>query len=162
MGSSAPGRPQAQGSDPQPKDVADCNDTPAKSRLMYRMIHLALQTDSTRTVAIMAQDQHATHKIPGSDSHRSLTHHGNRTETIAQLRRMEENQLRAFREFLGLLHDAREDGETLLDRTMVLQGAGMGNANANARTPDNTTSLTSCGRTCSSASAKNAQHCNRP
>lgn len=123
-------KPKPKVSEPQPKDVADFNDTPEKSQLMYQVVRLALQTDSTRVVTIMAQDQHSTHKIVGSDSHHSLTHHGNRPEVVANLRRMEENQLKAFRDFLVQLRDTKEDGESLLDRTMVLQGAGMGNANA--------------------------------
>lgn len=123
-------RPRPQVNEACPVDVADHNDTIAKSRLMYNVVKLALQTDSTRLITIMAQDQHSTHKIPGIDSHHALTHHGNRDETLSNLRRLEENQLTAFRDFLRALRGINEDGETLLDRTMVLQGAGMGNANA--------------------------------
>lgn len=123
-------RPRPQVSEACPIDVPDFNDTIAKSRLMYNVVKLAIQTDSTRLITIMAQDQHSTHKIAGIDSHHALTHHGNRDETLANLRRLEENQLTAFRDFLRALRGINEDGETLLQRTMVLQGAGMGNANA--------------------------------
>jgi len=115
-----------------PTDVADNNDTPGKSKLMYGLARLALETDSTRIVTIMAQDQHSTHKIPAADSHHALTHHGNRPEVIATLRKMEENQLTAFRDFLAGLHTTAEAGATLLDRTMVLHGAAMGNANSHS------------------------------
>ncbi len=115
-----------------PADIADNNDTPGKSKLMYDLARLALETDSTRLVTIMAQDQHSTHKIQAADSHHALTHHGNRPEVIATLRKMEENQLKAFGDFLGSLRGTAEAGETLLDRTMVLQGAGMGNANSHS------------------------------
>ena len=127
-------RPRPQVSVPCPTDIADLNDTPGKSRLMYDVIRLALQTDSTRTVTVMAQDQHATHKIEGADSHHALTHHGNRPEVITTLRRMEENQLTALRDFLASLRSITEEGETLLDRTIVFQGASMGNANAHSNT----------------------------
>ncbi len=115
-----------------PVDITDNNDTPGKSRLMYDVARLALETDSTRVVAIMAQDQHSTHLITGADSHHALTHHGNRPEVLSTLRRMEENQLTAFRTFLTGLKNVTENGETLLDRTMVLQGAAMGNANSHS------------------------------
>lgn len=114
---------------PPPTDVKDYNDTPAKAKLMYELTRLAIQTDSTRLITIMAQDQHATHKIPGADSHHALTHHGNRPEVMETLRKMEENQLTSFRDFLAGLQSLDEAGETLLDRTMVLHGAAMGNAN---------------------------------
>lgn len=117
---------------PPPADITDNNDTLAKSKLMYDMTRLALQTDSTRIVTIMAQDQHSTHHIAGADSHHALTHHGNRPEIVQTLRKMEENQFTAFRNFLADLDSVKEDGETLLDRTMVLHGAGMGNANAHS------------------------------
>ena len=117
---------------PPPKDVADNNDTAAKGKLMYDMARLALQTDSTRIVTIMAQDQHSTHQIAGADSHHALTHHGNRPEIMTTLRKMEENQFTAFRDFLAGLDGVREGDESLLDRTMVLHGAGMGNANAHS------------------------------
>lgn len=112
-----------------PQDVKDYNDTPAKSKLMYELTKLAIQTDSTRLITIMAQDQHATHKIPGADSHHALTHHGNRAEVMETLRKMEENQMNSFRDFLASLQSVTEGEETLLDRTMVLHGAAMGNAN---------------------------------
>ena len=112
-----------------PADVKDNNDTLAKGKLMYDLTKLALQTDSTRLVTIMAQDQHSTHKIPGADSHHALTHHGNRPEVMGTLRKMEENQMASFRDFLASLQSVTEGDETLLDRTMVLHGAAMGNAN---------------------------------
>jgi hypothetical protein len=59
----------------------------------------------------------------------SLTHHGNRPEMIAELQRIEEAQLLAFRDFLTGLQGVREGGTTLLERTSVLYGTCMGNAN---------------------------------
>jgi hypothetical protein len=117
---------------PPPIDIKDNNDTVGKSKLMYELARMALETDSTRIVTIMAQDQHSTHLIPQADSHHALTHHGNRPEAMATLQKMEENQLRAFHDFLTGLRGIPEAGHSLLDRTVVLHGAGLGNANTHS------------------------------
>ena len=64
----------------------------------------------------------------------SLTHHGNRPEMIAELKRVEALQFVVLAEFLAELDAVREGDGTLLDRTMVLHGSCMGNANAHSNT----------------------------
>jgi len=117
---------------PPPVDNTDPNDTLGRSRLMYDVVRLALQTDSTRLVTLMIQDAGSTHKLPDGSAHHNLTHHGNRPEIVAKLRQMEEGQLKVFGEFLAGLRSTGEGEASLLDRTMVLHGAGMGNANAHS------------------------------
>jgi len=125
-------KPKPQVDVPAPQDNEDRNDTIGRTRLMLDMTRLALQTDSTRLITIMIQDAGSTHKVPNGADHHNLTHHGSRPEVIANLRRMEENQLKAFGEFLGALKGIPDGGGNLLDHTMVLHGAGMGNANAHS------------------------------
>ena len=57
--------------------VTDRNDAIAKQNLMYDMIVLALQTDSTRTITFQLSGMNAVPVIPGvsSDWH-GLSHHG--------------------------------------------------------------------------------------
>ncbi len=62
----------------------------------------------------------------------SLTHHGGRPETLAELKKVEEAQFAALAGLLRGLKDAKEAGAPLLDRTMVLYGTCMGNANSHA------------------------------
>ena len=125
-------KPKPQVNVPPPQDIEDRNDTIGRSRLMFDMARLALQTDSTRLITIMIQDAGSTHKVPNGPGHHNLTHHGSRPEVIASLRQMEENQLKAFGEFLAGLKGTADGGGSLLDHTMVLHGAGMGNANAHS------------------------------
>ncbi len=117
---------------PCPQDIDDPNDTIGRMRLMFDMTRLALQTDSTRLVTIMIQDGGSTHKVPNGPGHHNLTHHGNRPEVVASLRQMEEDQLKAFGVFLAGLKGTADGGGNLLDHTMVLHGAGMGNANGHS------------------------------
>ncbi len=105
-----------------------------KSRLIYDMAKLALQTDSTRIVTVfIEEDFNPTVKVPGvTQGHHSLTHHGNKPETLGELRRVEEAQFGTLRDLLVSLRDFKEGGASLLDQTAVLYGTNMGNANAHA------------------------------
>ena len=58
---------------------------------MFDMIRLALETDSTRLVTVFVNSLGVATDIPGvtHETH-SLTHHGNRPETLAELRTIED------------------------------------------------------------------------
>ncbi|QDU37516.1 hypothetical protein Mal4_18300 [Maioricimonas rarisocia] len=116
----------------QPQDVADRNDIIARQRLMYDMMVLALQTDSTRVMTLSLGGMNAVpSNIPGvkTDWH-NLSHHGKDDEKIAELRLIEEAEFDAFNRFLGQLRAVDENGRTLLDNTAVLFGSNLGNASA--------------------------------
>jgi len=102
---------------------------------MFDMLRLALQTDSTRFITCYISTFHVVPKVEGvrNETH-SLTHHGNEPGKIAELRRIEEAQLRTFAELLQGLRDVEEANGTLLDNTMVLFGSGLGSANAHSST----------------------------
>ncbi len=122
-----------------PVDVDDRTELIERTRLMYRMARLAFETDSTRVVALMI-DQNANPKVnlPGvSAGHHSLTHHGRREDSVSQLKTIETAQTKVFAELLDDLAATREGGERLLDRTQVLYGSNLGNANShdNANMP---------------------------
>jgi len=116
-----------------PKDEADRNQVVRKTQLMYDLVHLALETDSTRLVTIYINPASVVPTIEGvnAETH-SLTHHGNRPEKVAQLRRIEEEQFKVLGRFLGNLRSTQEQGKTLLDQTMVLYGTCMGSANSHS------------------------------
>jgi hypothetical protein len=126
-------RPKPRVDYPEPKDIADANEVIAKSALMFDLIRLALQTDSTRVVTLSLSTFSVVPHVPGvtSETH-GLTHHGNEPEKIAELRRIEEAQMSAFARLLQLLGETRETGGTLLDRTQVLYGSCLGNANSHS------------------------------
>jgi hypothetical protein len=117
-----------------PKDIADPADLIGKTRLMYEMTMLALQSDSTRIVPIFIEEDHnPTVKVDGvSHGHHSLTHHGNREDHLAELRTIEKAQFSALGEFLSNLKAFSEGESNLLSRTAVLYGTNMGNANAHS------------------------------
>ncbi|HXX94657.1 MAG TPA: DUF1552 domain-containing protein [Planctomycetota bacterium] len=115
----------------KPADITDGGDLVGRTRLMYDLVRLALETDSTRLVTIFITTEAIVARIPGvSHETHSLTHHGGRPETLAELKKVEEAQFGVLAGLLRGLKEAQEGGQTLLDRTMVLYGTCMGNANS--------------------------------
>jgi hypothetical protein len=114
-----------------PKDITDKNDAIARQRMLYDMIVLALQADSTRAITYQLSGMNSVPNIPGvsSDWH-GLSHHGKDPKKIEELKIIEEAEFVAFNEFLGKLRTIEENGRTLLDRTAVLFGSNLGNASA--------------------------------
>jgi hypothetical protein len=100
---------------------------------MGQMIRMALESDTTRLVTLFVNPAQWVPRAPGvvHETH-ALTHHGNRPEMIAELKRVEEMQFVILGEFLAGLDGVREGTHSLLDRTMVLHGSCMGNANAHS------------------------------
>lgn len=126
-------RPKPKVDYPMPKDIADANEVVARSRLMFDLIRLALQTDSTRVVTLSLSTFSVVPHVPGvkNETH-GLTHHGNEPEKIAELRRIEEAQMAVFSEMLTAFRATRETGGNLLDHTQVLYGSCLGNANSHS------------------------------
>jgi hypothetical protein len=114
-----------------PVDVPSSVEVVARVRLMIDMMHLALQTDSTRFITFALNGFNAVPVIPGvtQDWH-NLSHHGQDPEKLAELRIVEIQQMKLFGELLAKLKSTREDGGTLLDRTIVLFGSNLGNASS--------------------------------
>ena len=115
-------KPKPQVKAQPPEDIEDAKLFVDRTRQMFDVIRLALETDSSRLVTLFVD----TTIIHG------ITHHGNRPEVIAELRSKEEAQFGALNGFLSGLTDAKEQNDTLLDRTMVLYGTCMGSANSHS------------------------------
>jgi hypothetical protein len=115
-------KPKPKVTAPAPTDITENSLFVDKARLMLDMVRLALETDSSRVISFFL-DAVPIHNI---------THHGNRPDTLAQLRAVEEQQFVVLNNFLNSLGEVKEDGEPLLDRTMVLYGTCMGNANSHS------------------------------
>jgi hypothetical protein len=107
--------------------------------LMYDMLVLAFQTDTTRIgTLLLAHDgsNRSFETIGISEGHHDLTHHQNREEWIAKVEEIDLWYARQFAEFLGKLREVEDiDGKTLLDNSMIVYGGG--NADANRHTHSN-------------------------
>ncbi len=108
----------------------------AKLKAMYDLARLAFETDSTRAITLMLNSV-ATPvvNIPGetiTDSYHNLSHHGKTDEKLAQLKVLDEWHMKLLNNLLGELKTVNEGGESLLDRTMILYGSNLGDANAHS------------------------------
>jgi hypothetical protein len=117
---------------PPPQDIADRRDIVGRARLIYDLAHLALASDSTSVITyVVSEYGEVPTNIQGVDTgYHALSHHGQDPKRLEQLSLIEMEFMRAFKDFLGKLRTTREEGETLLDRTMVLVGSSMGSASS--------------------------------
>jgi hypothetical protein len=104
-------------------------DLVGKTRLMFDLTHLALQTDSTRLVTMLLLGTSSVPPIPGVTlGHHDLSHHGQDPKKLEQLKLVEMEQMKTVHELLEKLKKTEEQGESLLDHTMVLFSSNLGNA----------------------------------
>jgi len=114
-----------------PQDINESADVIGRARLMYDMIHLALQTDSSRLITFYNAGVNAVPPIADvSQDYHMLSHHGRDAERLRQLEIVEREQMKALGEFLSKLRESPEQGGTLLDQTMVFFSSDLGNGNS--------------------------------
>ncbi|MFH5802625.1 DUF1552 domain-containing protein [Alienimonas sp. DA493] len=123
-------RPKPEVDAPEPKDVLDAGALVTRTRTMYDLARLALETDSTRLISVLVtQAFNPKVDLPGVEMpHHALTHQASRDDARGQLETVERAQMTELARLLDGLAEVKEDGERLLDRTMVMQGSNLGNA----------------------------------
>ena len=114
-----------------PVDITNEADLIARMRLLFDLVPLALQTDSTRLITILVQGRGDVPVVPGvTIDHHNLSHHGQDPMKIEQLQRIERAEMAAVNDLLTSLKAKKEANGTLLDNTMCLFGSNLGNANS--------------------------------
>lgn len=114
-----------------PRDETDRSRMIERISLMYDMMHLAIETDSTRFITFFDTGMNAVPTIPGVDTdYHMLSHHARDPMKIAQLTIVETAVMQALSKFLHKLSDSQAGGASLLDQTMVLFGSNLGNASS--------------------------------
>ncbi len=114
-----------------PRDETDSTKIVERMKLMYDMMHLAIQTDSTRFITYYFTGFNAVPTTPGVDiDYHNLSHHGKDPAKIEQLTIIETEVVKALGNFLTKLSERNENGQSLLDKTMVLFGSNLGNASS--------------------------------
>ncbi len=98
----------------------------------FDLAHLALQTDSTRVMA-MWMWSYGPVNLPGvAIGHHDATHHGQDENKIKQLGQIEEAEMQVFARFLDKMKATQEDGHSLLEKTTVFYGSNIGNGSAHS------------------------------
>jgi hypothetical protein len=116
-----------------PENIVNGADLIGKTRLWFDLIHLALQTDSTRLITLQLLGTSSVPPVAGvSYGHHDLSHHGQDPTKIEQLKKVEVEKMKTLRDFLVKLKQTQEQGASLLDRTMVYFSSNLGDAATHA------------------------------
>ena len=123
---------------PCPLDPESPREYMEKVKLMYDMARLAFETDSTRLVALLLDSVNSPaidlDGIKITDGYHNLSHHGKSETKLAQLKAIDRWHMKLLADLYGELKAVREESETLLDRTMILYGTNLGNADTHVTT----------------------------
>jgi hypothetical protein len=124
---------------PEPTDPATNGLLMEKEKVMFDIITLAIQTDSTRAITLFVSGT-GTPVIESklglaiTEQYHGLSHHGKQPDKLNQLHAIDVSHFKNLNEFLNGLKAAKEGGETLLDRTQVLFGSNFHDANSHLTT----------------------------
>ncbi|MEY2599318.1 MAG: hypothetical protein RLZZ142_1577 [Verrucomicrobiota bacterium] len=106
--------------------------------VLYDLMALALQTDSTRVISLALPGGEQTFTLGGKrlrNGYHNASHHGNDPEKIAELMAIDRENLRCFGRFLSKIKAARDaEDRSLLESSILLFGTGMGDASRHANT----------------------------
>lgn len=116
-----------------PKDIPNAADLIGRTRLLFDLSHLAIQTDSTRLITIMLAGSSFAPPIEGvSLGHHDLSHHGKDPSKLEQLKIVELETMKTVRDLLAKLKESQEEGNSLLDRTTVFLGSNLGDGSSHS------------------------------
>jgi len=131
-------KPKPKVSVPVPEDPDDPSAYMDKVKVMYDLARLAFETDSTRMITLLLDSVSSPAiQVDGqavSDGYHNLSHHGKNPTKLAQLERIDEEHMKLLNDLYSGLQASKEDGASLLERTMVLYGSNLGNANTHVTT----------------------------
>jgi hypothetical protein len=102
-------------------------------RLMYDLMVLAFQGDLTRVSTFVVANEGSNRAYPFigvPDGHHDLSHHGGDAEKQEKIRAINQFHVTHFAYFLEKLAGITEGDKTLLDKSMILYGSGLGDGNA--------------------------------
>lgn len=107
--------------------------------LMYDMLLLAFQTDSTRVATFLLAHDGSNRpfgEIGVFEGHHDLSHHQNRDEWVQKVAQIDQWYVRQFAKFLHKLENTKDtDGNSLLHNCQIVYGSG--NADGNRHTHTN-------------------------
>lgn len=101
-------------------------------RLMFDLQVLAIETDSTRVVSFKTGRDASNRTFPESGSDKAFhpaSHHGGREEAILEFNTICQYRTGQLAYFLKRLQETEDGDSTLLDRSLILWGSPMGDAN---------------------------------
>lgn len=100
--------------------------------LMFDLMTLAFQTDTTRVATFMMANEGSNRSYPMvgvNDGHHHLSHHQNKQDWIDQIKKVDKYLVGHFARFLEKLEATPEGNGTLLDQSMIVYGSAIADGN---------------------------------
>ena len=102
------------------------------ARLMFELLALAFQSDSTRIATLMIGRESSIRSydhIGIPEAHHQLSHRRNDSSNLAKLTRIQTYHMGLFAKFIARLQSTSDGDGSLLDHSMILYGAGIADSN---------------------------------
>jgi len=111
------------------KDAHGSMDYATLAPLMFDMLYLAIQTDTSRVFTSGFGMHNKVIELDGvREGYHGITHHGNRREKVRQLLIVDKFYVEQLARFMRKLKDTPAGDSNLLDKTMIFFGSGLGDA----------------------------------
>lgn len=102
-------------------------------QIMFDMMVLAYQTDSTRIATFLLANEGSNRSFPEigiSEGHHYLTHHQNKDDMISKVADIDLFYVRQFARFIEKMEQTKDvDGNSLLHNSMIVYGSGNSDGN---------------------------------
>jgi hypothetical protein len=102
-------------------------------QVMFDMMVLAFQTDSTRIATFLCANEGSNRpfaELGIPEGHHNLTHHQNRQDWIDKVAQIDLWYMKQFGKFLEKMEQTKDvDGKSLLSNSMIIYGSGNGDGN---------------------------------
>lgn len=101
-------------------------------RVMYELAALAFQTDATRVTTFLVANEGSNRSYPFlevPEGHHELSHHGGEAAKLDKWERICRFHVEQFAVFVARLRALREGEASVLDRSLVVFGSGIGDGN---------------------------------
>jgi hypothetical protein len=110
------------------KAPGDAKDYATRLRLHYDLMATAFAADLTRVATFQPSNEGSNRPyrdLDVAEGHHDLSHHGGDREKLDKLARIDAFHVKEFARFVETLANAKEDGGSILDRSIVLLGSGI-------------------------------------
>jgi hypothetical protein len=104
-------------------------------RLMYDLLALSFQTDSTRIASFVVAHDGSNRAYPFidvTDGHHDLSHHGGDEHKKQKIAKINTFHMKQFAYFIDKMRGIKEGEGSLLDNSMIVYGSGLADGNAHA------------------------------
>jgi hypothetical protein len=114
----------------------DRHDRPMWIDVMLELSYLSFLTDTTRVITY-EWSREAGGFGGGGENHHELSHHGGDAGMLRQLATIDKFHVSRLARFMQFLKETADDGDSMLDHTMILFGSGMNSGAGGNHSPKN-------------------------